>query len=102
LPHSRNLFANLVTTVSYVPLYPEFGTGYQGRSGNGPANKFVGGAISPPDSNTRIQVDKVDGQLDEGIRPYRGPEEITQSRFKNNMQIGMNGNRQFKLDLLNE
>lgn len=90
------------TAAAGVPLYPQFGTGYKGRSGNGPANKFIGSAISPPDSGIRIELEKVEGQLDDGMRPYNGPEEITQSRFKNNMQIGTNGNRQFKLDLLNE
>jgi hypothetical protein len=81
-------------------LYPEFGNGYHGRSGSGPANQFIGGGISAPASGTRIKVEEVSAELGEGLRPYRGPEEITRSRYR--LDTDANKNRHFKLDLLNE
>ncbi|KAI6184559.1 hypothetical protein M3Y97_00609400 [Aphelenchoides bicaudatus] len=71
-PRSRE-----TTTVIGVPLYPEFGIGYHGRSGNGPANKFIGAGINAPENGARIRIEEVSAELDDGIRPYRGPEEIT-------------------------
>lgn len=82
-------------------MYPEFGTGYHGKSGNGPANEFVGKGISAPEFGARIEVENVDDKLSDGLRPYRGPEELTGSRFQG-MDTGINKSRHFKLDLLNE
>ncbi|KAI6179211.1 hypothetical protein M3Y98_00585900 [Aphelenchoides besseyi] len=85
------------------PLYPEDGIRYRGQQGNGPASQSIGNAFNIPDVATRVRVPESGmRELDDGIRPYRGPEEITLSRYRDRSDALGGRGRAFKLDLLNE
>ncbi|KAI6234093.1 hypothetical protein M3Y99_00843300 [Aphelenchoides fujianensis] len=108
----------------YGPEYPEFTTKSpegretttliggrhqdgEGQAGDGPASRSIGAGFNIPDVPKRVHVPPGDlpptREVDEGIRPYRGPEEITRSRYNQRSDaLGGGRGRSFKLDLLNE
>ncbi|CAD5216015.1 unnamed protein product [Bursaphelenchus xylophilus] len=92
-----------------VPLYPEYGTGYGGTRGTGPANDLINKDIVRPGETDKVQIPlsqhRIQQTIPSGDRPYYGPEEITRSRFRNIDQsddLIINRHRHVKIDLLNE